>query len=250
MSYDPDLIPSLPRLLSTPSSSTSSPSLARAYTNTRTEPICATEAHSIHIHNPPGELYSSPKHWEGFGMNPSAEPLVLFFSPDFTKIWLTALCKFKVHSIMTWYIYTVKCLQCSQEVTREITSFFKLLWPKLLARYPNPRSPCFSVHTENHISYCILELVWSWDWVKAHGMSAIVIPGLLKTLFALFFVLCSFCYPAERWILGDTRCHVLKISRLLSTWCLKRLLCQPLHFTTVMWAKSKLLWCLSHQISL
>lgn len=109
---------------------------------------------------------------------------------------------------MTWRIYTVKCLQCSQEVTREITSFFKLLWLKLLAHYPNPRSPCFSVHTENHISHCVLELVWSWDRVKAMECLPLSYLAYWKPylLFSLFFALSATLQRDESWVTLDAMC--------------------------------------------
>lgn len=77
------------------------------------------------------------------------------------------------------------------------------------------------------------------------------LSGPFKTLLAPFLVLCSSHHHENKWILGDTGGHMVKISKHLPSWYLKSLekpTISPL--PTFMWAKSKLLLYLNHHISL
>lgn len=107
---------------------------------------------------------------------------------------------YKSASIMTWH-------------TLEITSFFKILWPKLLVHYQNPCSPHFPMHTDTHISQCLLE--WVRSRGRAHGMGKKFgepLPYLAywkpNLLFWLFFAP-SATTQTER-NLGDPGSQVLK----------------------------------------
>lgn len=148
----------------------------------------------------------------------------------------------KVPSIMTWH-------------SLEITSFFKILWPKLLVHYQNPCSPHFPMHTDTHISQCLVEWVWprgraQETWKKFGEPLPYLAYWKPNLLFWLFFAP-SATMQTER-NLGDPGSQVLKKDIRVPITLVPETAVTPTTspLTTVTWAKKQLLLCCSHRISL